>query len=372
MPSASGYKWRHQNANGRVCLAPLPDSSMRPTSDKTDPLEATTDHSLGKRGYGALRCLARGLCPHGGFMQERSFETAVTMYLKEPTKKGGKKKSRAFSTPLNFMVKRWKDKDIEQISNFDVTKLVHDLREGASPSGKQLTQHGINSYLAALKAAMYYARDDLDMKFTMPNFKGRIAKVEGRTVFLSPEQARDFLRELDPLRRDLFKFALHVGARKENCRTLTWRHLDDRFENVHWAASETKNKKPLRVPLNSDARELIQFRWDLKLKLERSDRSLLGQIENVFFQENGKPLASDSVTNKTFHRARKAAGIPEGVVFHTSRHCFASWHISAGTSLPELKELGGWSDLKSIEHYLHFATDHQKRASSRLEGLTNV
>ena len=305
-------------------------------------------------------------------MSKRSFEKAVTFYLKEPTKKGGKTKSRAFVTPLNFMVKRWQDKDIEQITNFDVTVLIHDLRDGNSPSGRELTQHGINSYLAALKAVMRYAKKDLDMKFEMPDFEGKIPKVEGRSVFLTPEQARDFLRALDPLRRDLFKFALMVGARKENCRTLTWNHLDDTFENVQWKSSETKNKQPLRVPLNADARELIQSRWDQKLKLERSNRKLIGQIENVFFQQNGQPFAADSITNKTFHRARRAAGIPDGVVFHTSRHCFASWHIEAGTSLPELKDLGGWSDLKSIEHYLHFATEHQKRASSRLEGLTNA
>jgi integrase len=305
-------------------------------------------------------------------MSKRSFEKAVTFYLKEPTKKGGKTKSRAFATPLNFMIKRWQHKDIEQITNFDVTELIHDLRDGNSPSGRELTQHGINSYLAALKAVMRYAKKNLDMKFEMPDFEGRIPKVEGRSVFLTPEQARDFLRALDPLRRDLFKFALMVGARKENCRTLTWSHLDDTFENVQWKSSETKNKQPLRVPLNADARELIQFRWDQKIKLERSNRKLIGQIENVFFQQNGQPFAPDSITNKTFHRARRAAGIPDGVVFHTSRHCFASWHIEAGTSLPELKDLGGWSDLKSIEHYLHFATEHQKRASSRLEGLTNA
>ena len=305
-------------------------------------------------------------------MSERSFETAVDFYLSATTKKGGKQKARSFSTPLNFMLKRWGDWDIEAINDFEVTKLEKDLRSGNSPSGRKLTQHGINSYLAALKAVMRYAKKKLSMKFEMPDFDGRIPKVEGRSEFLSPEQARDFLRALDPLRRDLFKFALMVGARKENCRTLTWNHLDDAFENVQWRSSETKNKKPLRVPLNADARELMQSRWDQKLKLERSNRSLKGQIENVFFQENGKPLASDSVTNKTFHRARKAAGIPEGVVFHTSRHCFASWHIEAGTSLPELKDLGGWSDLKSIEHYLHFATEHQKKATSRLEGRLNI
>lgn len=39
----------------------------------------------------------------------------------------------------------------------------------------------------------------------------------------------------------------------------------------------------------------------------------------------------------------------------------------AGTTLPELKELGGWRSLESVLVYAHLATDHLLKAASRIE-----
>ena len=53
------------------------------------------------------------------------------------------------------------------------------------------------------------------------------------------------------------------------------------------------------------------------------------------------------------------------------RHTWASWHVQRGTSIQELKELGGWSSIEMVLRYAHLGGEHLKTAVSRIEG-TNL
>lgn len=55
--------------------------------------------------------------------------------------------------------------------------------------------------------------------------------------------------------------------------------------------------------------------------------------------------------------------------FHDLRHTWTSWYVMAGTTLPELKELGGWKSLESVMVYAHLAADHLNYAASRIERI---
>ena len=53
--------------------------------------------------------------------------------------------------------------------------------------------------------------------------------------------------------------------------------------------------------------------------------------------------------------------------FHDLRHTWASWHVTNGTSLQELMELGGWKSYEMVLRYAHLAPDHLSHAAARIE-----
>ena len=65
-------------------------------------------------------------------------------------------------------------------------------------------------------------------------------------------------------------------------------------------------------------------------------------------------------------RALRRAGITE-FRFHDLRHTWASWHVTNGTSLQELMELGGWKSYEMVLRYAHLAPDHLNHAAARIE-----
>ncbi|MGH8594169.1 MAG: tyrosine-type recombinase/integrase [Gammaproteobacteria bacterium] len=72
------------------------------------------------------------------------------------------------------------------------------------------------------------------------------------------------------------------------------------------------------------------------------------------------------VDNKTWKRACRRAGI-EDFRWHDLRHTYASWHVQAGTSLPILMELGGWSCYEMVLRYAHLASDHLYHAADKID-----
>ncbi len=73
------------------------------------------------------------------------------------------------------------------------------------------------------------------------------------------------------------------------------------------------------------------------------------------FTYYGKPV--DSANTRAWRQALKDAGI-EDFRWHDLRHTWASWHVQNGTRLEVLKELGGWSDIKTVLKYAHLAPEH--------------
>ena len=66
-----------------------------------------------------------------------------------------------------------------------------------------------------------------------------------------------------------------------------------------------------------------------------------------------------------FQKAVTRAGIGP-LRWHDLRHTWASWHIQAGTTLKELKDLGGWESYAMVLKYAHLAPDHLAAAAENL------
>ena len=95
-----------------------------------------------------------------------------------------------------------------------------------------------------------------------------------------------------------------------------------------------------------------------------------GRVDHVFAQEkSGKPFNIYTLGNKTWKRALKKSGIDKDVTPHTLRHTFASLLVKNGVDLYQIKEAGGWSDLKSVIRYAHVGTGTKRKTVNQLDKL---
>lgn len=181
-----------------------------------------------------------------------------------------------------------------------------------------------NRFLALVRAILKRAVDEWDWLDKAP--KIRLFKESGgRIRFITPEQVQALLGELPRHQRDMVLFALQTGLRQSNVVKLEW--LQVNLEQGHmWVnAAQSKNRKPISVPLNREALAVLHRQ--------------LGKHPARVFTFAGQPIAN--ANTRAWRNALKRAGI-EDFRWHDLRHTWASWHRMRGTPTHELQQLGGW------------------------------
>jgi len=156
--------------------------------------------------------------------------------------------------------------------------------------------------------------------------------------WLTQAEAQALLPLLPPHLRQLARFSLMTGLRRENATHLEWPRVD-RDRRVCWVdGADAKNGRAIAVPLNDDALQVLDeqrgkhLRWCFPYRRK----------------------AVHHTTTKAWYKAAAAIGRPD-ITWHDLRHTWASWHVMAGTDLRLLMQLGGWSDIKMVLRYAHLA-----------------
>lgn len=116
----------------------------------------------------------------------------------------------------------------------------------------------------------------------------------------------------------------------------------------------TKGRKQRFIPILKKIEEILIKR----IKCKSKDDYLFGN-------ERNKLLTKDYIS-KTLKRACRAAGIDEGIHYHSLRHSFASLLAEKGVSPFHLKELLGHSSVSITEIYSHVSFESLKEAVERL------
>ena len=182
--------------------------------------------------------------------------------------------------------------------------------------------------------------------------------------WLSRKEADRLLAELPPHLARMAEFALASGVRESNVRLLRWKQVD-MARAIAWVeASEAKAKKPIAVPLNADAIAVLKgqdgkhpiwvFPYTAPSKKGRPAKNGRQATEDA---PPKKPGPVTGCSTAAWYKATKRAGVA-GFRFHDLRHTWASWHVQAGTPLPVLQQLGGWSSLAMVQRYAHLGRDH--------------
>jgi integrase len=202
-----------------------------------------------------------------------------------------------------------------------------------------------NRYRALVRAILRAAEREWDWLDKTPAL--RIEQEPRRRVaFLSREQAEGLIGALPERYRCAVRFALLTGLRRANVFGLCWENVNLDKGSVIVHGDEAKAGKRILVPLNSQAKALLEA-----MPGERQGR-VFGEISRI--------------SPGTWEKACKVAGVP-WCRFHDLRHTWASWHAMAGTSMSELQELGGWHSPMMVQRYAHLSPEHLANAAERIK-----
>ena len=233
------------------------------------------------------------------------------------------------------------------------------LKEGKSPAT-------IKYAIAVVSQVWNYAKDRSLVEHESPTRKIKKPKVDNKRVrFLTEDEARellDALMERSPTVRDMTAFGIFCGARAGEIYTLRWCDIDTEGGTVF--LRQTKNGISRHVYLTQEIREILERRYK-------------GQARGELIFPSTKGGEITRISN-TFEHVVKDLGLNDGitdirqkVVFHTTRHTFASWLVQRGVPLYTVAKLTGHSELRMVERYAHLAPDGVREAALLLEGALN-
>ena len=277
-----------------------------------------------------------------GERPRHSWNDAVVRWLKEQAHKATINEDKA-----RF---RWLDrylggKPLDAINRLLIEKIIDaKLAEGVRNTT-------VNRVLELVSAVLHKCVKDWEWLDRLPHI--RMFKEPTRRIrFLSREQAQALLAELPEHMADMAAFSLATGLRQANVTGLQWSQVD-LVRKLAWIhPDQAKARKAIPVPLNGEARLIVQKQ--------------LGKHATHVFSFRGQPITQ--VSTKAWYAALKRAGI-EDFRWHDLRHTWASWHVQGGTPLYALQELGGWQSTEMVRRYAHLSAEHLAPYAERLSRL---
>jgi integrase len=307
---------------------------IRQTTETADKAQAQRIHDELKQSLWARKHLQ--LVP---------WKTAVVAYMEA--------KAGQASYEQNLSRLREVDPWLGHLDIQDIRKgVIEDIKAGLLKTKKPAT---VNRSLTLIRAILNHAvdREWLDHA---PRVK-LLPAPPGRLEYLTPEEVEALLPHLKRHQREFLMFALATGMRMRNITHLEWVNVSLFRRQAIIHADESKGGRPITIPLDDDAMEVLKARHR-----ECSE----GRV----FRYHGKEY--DRVGIRALNAAAKKAGIGKHIHPHLLRHTFASWHIMSGTSLAELRELGGWAKLESVMVYAHLSVTHLQTAVKNRSKIKSV
>jgi integrase len=214
---------------------------------------------------------------------------------------------------------------------------------------KEASKATTNRYLALIRSILIRARDEWEWIDKAPKIR-LFKESNSRERSLTSDQFQALMQELPAHQRETVMFALATGLRQRNVLELEWSQVNLELRHAWIHAGQSKNRRPIAVPLNDTAMQVLQRQQ--------------GKHETRVFTYLGKPLKA--ANTKAWANALKRAGITD-FRWHDLRHTWATWQRQAGTPTHELQRLGGWRTGAMVERYAHLAPDHLATAAKRLD-----
>ncbi|MGJ8517484.1 tyrosine-type recombinase/integrase [Carnimonas bestiolae] len=219
----------------------------------------------------------------------------------------------------------------------------------------------INRETAVLSAALVYCTVQLEWNLPNPAKGQKLKEPEGRVRWITRAEAARLIQIAESMKNgrhlsDFIQLALNTGCRKNELLKLEWRRVDFGHNLVTLEPEDNKSAKRRTIPLNDTAVAAL-----LRRKAFVSEHCPSSPW--VFCNSHG----NRSVEPRTgFKTACDRAGITNFRI-HDLRHTCASWMVSEGVPLADVKEVLGHSTIKMTEKYAHLAPHRAREAVNRLQ-----
>ena len=181
---------------------------------------------------------------------------------------------------------------------------------------------------------------------------------QGRTRYLSEEEAQRLLDSCNPDFRVVVLTAMHTGCRKSELTSLRWSRVDMVNRSITVDSCYSKNGETRTIPMTNDVFETFKMRQDR----DRTPEDL------VFVSRYGKPWRS---WRTAFRNAVERAGLHD-FRFHDLRHCYGSWLAMSGTIDKGRMELMGHKTPSMSMRYAHLSMDYKRAAVAKLPSFGNL
>ncbi len=246
---------------------------------------------------------------------------------------------------------------LDEITPADVAEVRRRLAVDGLANGT------VNRHLALLRRMLNLAVKWQILDGRNPAASPGMLPERHRDRFLTPEQARAFVRALDgdPWRdaANALALLLFTGARKQEVLTARWDLVDLKTGFLHVQLS--KSGRPRAVPLSPAAVQV----------LERQAARRVEGNPHVFPSRvaEGKPIVA---VQNAWERARDRAGLPRDLRVHDLRHTLASALANAGTPLSEIGAVLGHSQLSTTARYAHHSPDRLVATATAAAGAWDL
>ncbi|MGA0604932.1 tyrosine-type recombinase/integrase [Phenylobacterium sp. VNQ135] len=178
--------------------------------------------------------------------------------------------------------------------------------------------------------------------------------VGGRTAYLTPQEAEDWLDALPAHLRRVVTFYLGTGCRATEGLSLIWRDVTLGERRAVFWDDQTKGGYARGVDLGR------RVRAELPQRPKKADAF-------VFANSRGEPWHAYDAVNLMLKRIRerRERQIAEGANLphlapahcHLFRHTWATWAYACTRDLTYLMSHGGWKSASMVMRYTHVATD---------------
>jgi integrase len=282
-----------------------------------------------------------------GVQTEYTFDEAALMYLKTCS---GLRDYKSKVDQMRYWVAQFKGQTLRSLTTDAIMNAVPTYKRVQSGPALKMAPATKNRYLATLSKLLSTCAKRGWIS-SVPHIE-KFDEAEIRESFLTQEQAQGLIQALpEGWMRDVTTFALMTGMRAGEILSLEWQQVDLGRNLVSVLASKAKSGSSRPVPLNANAREVIERRT--------------GQHKQFVFARCG--AETHEIDQRTFKRALREVGLPSTFRFHDLRHTWASWHAQAGTPLLMLQRAGGWKTLAMLNRYAHLNADHLAEMSRAVE-----
>jgi integrase len=274
-----------------------------------------------------------------GVKPNRSWREAVVRWLNETSDKATHKE--------DIRKLAWMDQYLGKLALNDINQDVIDKIRSVKLN--EVSKATTNRYLALIRSILIRSRDEWEWIDKVPKIR-LFKESNSRERSLTFDQVKRLMHELPAHQRETVMFALATGLRQRNVLELEWSQVNLGLRHAWIHAAQSKNRKPIAIPLNDTAIHVLQRQ--------------LGKHETRVFTYAGKPLKA--ANTRAWGNALKRAGITD-FRWHDLRHTWATWQRQAGTPTHELQRLGGWRTGAMVERYAHLAPEHLAIAAQRLD-----